>query len=387
MSKALGLCSLNNKEFKNKLLKKKPVSLAVSAALIGLMSFSALAEEVDKDEKEKQQLEVITVTATKMATNLMETPIAITAMDPESLIRQNIKDVSDLSGLVPNLQLGLSNGDSGVKASIRGVTSNNFTEIGDPAVGIHIDGIYSPRPQGSLALMFDLEQIEVLRGAQGTLFGRNSTAGVINIIPAKPDFDETFGWTTVQLGNYNAQQVRSVFNLAIADNFALRGAFMIDKRDGYINQKQDLTDRGMKLPDPNGDWGDYVWQGADGKPDVDMRLNKKVGAEDYYSNSDQWGARITGRWQINSEMDWIVGYEHYQNSGAGDVSLKDCEAAKGTRYACDSEDHFDQTVLVNVPGKIDMTIDTLRRANGLKLYRCKTYCKNFHHIGFIPARF
>ncbi len=338
---------------------KSPVATAVSGVLIGLMSMPLLAEEVT-EASENEQLEVITVTATKMATNLMKTPVAVTALNPDSLIRQNIKEVSDLSGMIPNFQLGLSSGDSGVQASIRGVTSNNFTEIGDPAVGIHIDGIYSPRPQGSLALMFDLEQVEVLRGAQGTLFGRNSTAGVVNIIPAKPEFDENYGWSTLQLGNYNAAQLRSVYNLALSENFAVRAAFMVDKRDGYINQQQDMTDRGMKLPDPNGAWGDYIWEGADNLPDVDQRYNKKVGEEDYYSNADHWGARITGLWQVTDQLEWLMGYEHYQNDSAGHVNLKDCQAAKDTRYACDSDNHFDQTVLINVPGKIDMSIDTLR---------------------------
>ena len=340
------------------IFKRKPTSLAVSAALLGMISLPILAEEAE--DKEAAALEVITVTATKNATNLMKTPVAVTAMNPESLVRQNVKEVSDLSGLIPNFQLGLSNSDSGVKASIRGVSSNNFTEIGDPAVGIHIDGIYSPRPQGALALMFDLEQVEVLRGAQGTLFGRNSTAGVVNIIPAKPEFDENYGWTNFQVGNYNAKQVRSVYNFAVADNFAVRAAFMVDKRDGYINQKQDMTDRG---------WGEFSYDDAgavhysptpDGLPDVDQRLNKKVGAEDFYSNSNQWGARITGRWQVNSNLEWIIGYEHFQNNGAGHVNLKDCEANKGTQYACDSDNHFDQSVLINVPGEMDMSIDTVR---------------------------
>lgn len=342
--------------------KQKPISLAISAALMSFMSFSSTAAEAENTQEEKEQgIEVITVNATKAGTNLMKTPIAVTAMNPEALIRQNVKELSDISGMVPNVQLGLSSSDSGVKASIRGVSSNNFTEIADPAVGIHIDGIYSPRPQGALALMFDLEQLEVLRGAQGTLFGRNSTAGVVNIIPAKPEFDENFGWTTLQLGNYNAKQLRSVYNFAIADNFAVRTAFMIDQRDGYINQKQDLTDRGQKIPDPDGAWGDSIWEGPDGNPDVDQRLNKKVGKEDFYSNSDQWGARITGLWQVNDDVSWTVGYEHFQNNGAGHVNMKDCEAAKNTVYACDSgDDHWDQSILINVPGKLDMSISTLR---------------------------
>jgi iron complex outermembrane receptor protein len=137
------------------------------------------------------------VTATRTATDLLKTPVSVTALKADDLVRDNVKEMMDLTGMVPNLQLGLSNGDSGVLAAIRGVTSTNFTEIGDPAVGIHIDGIYSPRPQGSLALMFDLDQVEVLRGAQGTLFGRNSTAGVVNIIPAKPDFS----WAITRAGS------------------------------------------------------------------------------------------------------------------------------------------------------------------------------------------
>ena len=335
----------------NKSMYKTPIAIAIASALLTAYTLPAIAAE-DEKELDKNTLEVIQVTATKHVTNLMETPLAVTAMTPESLNRQNIKSVGDLSGMVPNLQFGTSNSDSGVKASIRGVTSSNFTEIGDPAVGIHIDGIYSPRPQGSLALMFDLEQVEVLRGAQGTLFGRNSTAGVINVIPAKPVFDENFGWTTLQLGNYNAKQVRSVYNFALADNFAIRAAVMIDKRDGYINQKQDLTDRGG--PD-----GILV---PDGKADVDMRLNKKVAKSDYYSNSDQYGLRLTSLWQITDDLSWTVGLEHYQNEGAGDVSLKDCHAAEGTKYACATDSPFDEPVLINVPGKLDMSIDTIRSA-------------------------
>lgn len=360
-------------------INKSPLAIAISSALIGLVTLPTLAADEKKDELDKTKLEVIEVTATKHVTNLMETPLAITALNPESLTRQNIKSVGDLTGMIPNLQFGTSNGDSGVQASIRGVTSSNFTEIGDPAVGIHIDGIYSPRPQGSLALMFDLEQVEVLRGAQGTLFGRNSTAGVINIIPAKPVFDENFGWTTVQAGNYNAKQIRSVYNFALADNFAIRAAVMVDTRDGYINQKQDLTDRGMKLPHPNGVWGDYVWSGADGKPDVDMRLNKKVDKSDFYSNSDQWAGRITALWQISDDLSWTIGYEKFQNNGAGDVSLKDCDASEGTKYACETGSPFDEPVLINVPGKLDMSIDTVRSLVSYEINNNTTFEHRFSY--------
>lgn len=302
-------------------------------------------------------LATVTVTATRNATNLLKTPVAVTALKGDDLVRENVKELMDLSGMTPNLQLGLSNADSGVLAAIRGVTSTNFTEIGDPAVGIHIDGIYSPRPQGSLALMFDLEQLEVLRGAQGTLFGRNSTAGVVNVIPAKPEFGSTHGWTSLQLGNYNAKQARAVLNLGLASNFALRAAVMVDKRDGYINQVNDQRDRGVKLPG-----GAFT---PDGLPDTDQRLNRPLSKSEYYTNSDQYGARVTGRWAISKTFEWTAALEHYANRGAGDIGLKDCKMAAGTRWACGPEGQWH--AIINVPGKLDMTIDTWRNELAWKL--------------------
>ena len=92
--------------------------------------------------------------------------------------------------------------------SLRGVRSTNETELGDPAVGVHLDGIYSPRMQGILAMTFDNERVEVLRGPQGTLFGRNSTVGSINIVSNKPKFDRFDASLFLQYGNYNAPELR-----------------------------------------------------------------------------------------------------------------------------------------------------------------------------------
>ncbi|MEJ6000899.1 TonB-dependent receptor [Paucibacter soli] len=334
---------------KTKQFQLLPLSLALVSAL------PVLAQQAQADAK--SELPQVVVTATRNATDLLKTPVSMTALKADDLVRDNVKSMLDLSGAVPNLQLGLSNGDSGVLASIRGVTSTNFTEIGDPAVGIHVDGIYSPRPQGSLALMFDLDQVEVLRGPQGTLFGRSSTAGVVNIIPAKPDFKSNYGWTSLQLGNYQDKQLRSAYNLALGDNFALRAAVMVDKRDSYLTQEQDLRDRGIKKPD-----GTFS---PDGKPDNDQRLNRKLDPSEYYNNSDQWGARLTARWAINKELEWQGGFEYFKNQGAGDIGLKDCAMAAGTRYACGPEGQWH--AIINVPGKIDMSIATLRNTLTWKL--------------------
>ena len=81
--------------------------------------------------------------------------------------------------MVPNMQIALSPSDSGVQVVVRSLSSNNFTEIGDPTVAMHFDGLYSPRPQAGMALMYDVERVEISRGPQGTLFGRNSTVVVL----------------------------------------------------------------------------------------------------------------------------------------------------------------------------------------------------------------
>ena len=150
-----------------------------SACLLACAASATMAQEGTADNSKdnaKNELPTVVVNATRVSTSLLKTPVAVTAITQEALSREGIHDVRGLSGAVPNLQIS-SGADSGIQINIRGVGSTNFTEIGDPAVGLHVGGLYSPRPQGALALMFDLEQVEVLRGPQGTLFGRNSTGG------------------------------------------------------------------------------------------------------------------------------------------------------------------------------------------------------------------
>ncbi len=295
---------------------------------------------------DKNELPTITVNATRVSSGLMQTPVAVSAITQESLTRSGITDVRGLSASVPNLQIS-SGADSGVQINIRGVGSTNFTEIGDPAVGLHVDGLYSPRPQGALALMFDLEQVEVLRGPQGTLFGRNSTGGSVNIIPAKPEFGSTYGSAELDLGSYRKRQLNLVQNFGVSKELALRATFSKVKRDGWIQQQQDFTD--VDIPA-------LGWT-ADGIPDVDQRRNTPVKRSGYYYNRDEWAARLSARLKPRPELDWLVSYERFQNNAAGDIEMKDCEQAAGTRFACTGGPW---EVKVNVPGKTDMSMDTLR---------------------------
>jgi iron complex outermembrane receptor protein len=266
-----------------------------AAAAASLLAGTALAQDTTADrETTKNELPTVMVSATRVNSSLLKTPVAVTAITQEALSREGIHDVRGLSGTVPNLQIS-SGADSGIQINIRGVGSTNFTEIGDPAVGLHVGGLYSPRPQGALALMFDLEQVEVLRGPQGTLFGRNSTGGSVNIIPAKPEFKSTYGNAELDLGNYNKRQLNVVQNIAVNDKLALRATFSKVKRDGWINQQQDFYD--VNMPEHG-----FV---ADGIPDVDQRRNTKVDKSRYYYNRDEWAARIAGRLKLTDNIEWL----------------------------------------------------------------------------------
>ena len=175
--------------------------------LVGL-AFSAHGQEAQTEQKEASiqsntqenelGLEIISVTATKRKTLLMDTPVAISALSEAQLKQNGVNNVKDIANLVPGLDISTATDQSAPVISMRGVRSTNITELGDPAVGVHLDGVYSPRMQGALALMYDVDRVEALRGPQGTLFGRNSTVGSINVISAKPSFGGTNGAVNVE---------------------------------------------------------------------------------------------------------------------------------------------------------------------------------------------
>ena len=258
------------------IMKARKILLSTATAIASL----ACAPTVLAQDGELTIEEVI-VTATRVETNLMTTSIAVSAFDQDTLNKNGVRDIRDASDLVPNFDVTFSPVDSGVQLTMRGINSNNFTELGDPSVAFHVDGVYSPRPQGATALMFDLERLEVMRGPQGTLFGRNSAAGSVNVIPAKPSQEGVFGTLGAEMGNRNQVAVLGTLNLPVTDTIALRANFFAEQRDGYAHQ-----DSGTK--DLNGIGN----QGPDGIPDMDQRWNHSVGDSERYGNANRWAVRL-----------------------------------------------------------------------------------------------
>ena len=177
------------------------------------------------------QLADIIVTAQKRSTSLQRTPLAITALDGQALQSVQVRTLEDVVGRVPALKIGNSGGYPNV--AIRGIGINNFTPLAESAVALNINEVYVSRPIAFLAGLYDIADVEVLRGPQGTLYGRNATAGAINMTTARPTAQPS-GYASVTFGNY--QDVRTegaVGGAIIGDMVLARIAGFRERRHGY----------------------------------------------------------------------------------------------------------------------------------------------------------
>ena len=189
--------------------------------------------------------DVIIVTAQRQAQSLQSVPIAVSAFTGEALERQQIKNASDLQLTLPNVVFSKGN-FTGSSFTIRGIGDLCVGTACDSATGIHLNG--SPLLATRLfeTEYFDLERIEVLRGPQGTLFGRNATSGVVNFVTAKPNANGFAASGEAEYGNYNAIKVKGMVNVPIGETLAVRAAGVYVKRDGYTNNLftgKDIDDR------------------------------------------------------------------------------------------------------------------------------------------------
>lgn len=185
------------------------------------------------------QVEEIIVTAQRRETNLQDTPIAITALSSAALDARGVKNIGNLENFAPNLQINQGRPDGGgstAAITIRGVGQNDAQFPNDPGVGLYVDGVYSARSYGGLIGLVDIERIEVLRGPQGTLFGRNTIGGAVNIVTTPPS-QEFGGQVNFLYGSYNRFEAKASLNLPLIDDkLALRMSAGFTRADGLGRQ-------------------------------------------------------------------------------------------------------------------------------------------------------
>lgn len=249
------------------------------AIMLGLMStYTVTAAEADE---KKKGLEVIEVTAQKRSESIQTVPIAITAFGENDIQKMGLANVNDLGLLTPGLE---TNNATATQTSfnIRGITTNDFGIGLDAAVAVYIDGVYVGRRGTSNMNFNDVERVGVLKGPQGTLFGRNSAAGAIHIITKDATADNE-GAIKFTLGSHDKRKVEFSTNFMINENMNFRGSFNSNHRGGYLEEKDSVKMYGNQR-----DWsarGALHW---DVSPDVETIIRA-----DYTDTNQQGRPAVT----------------------------------------------------------------------------------------------
>ena len=218
---------------KNVLKSKALLHSSVAASIVASMAV-AIPANAQESEEPRAGLNQIVVTARKTEENVQTTPVAVTAIGSEALKTQQITDLTDLQRSGPGflVRTGLPGLGTYSFVAIRGQGNFQGNLSNDPSVGIYLDGVYIPRPMKGIANMRDLDRVEVLRGPQGTLFGRNTTGGALQIVSNDPvnAFEARING---EIGNFDHRNVGAVVNVPLNDDLAARIVYNYSEADGY----------------------------------------------------------------------------------------------------------------------------------------------------------
>lgn len=224
------------------MIKQKYLVGSIATAIISiaytqpLFAQDAIVGVMDKS------LEKIIITAQRRSQNLQEVPVAVTALSSEKIEKAGINDLTDVATRVPGLTFSAFSPGQNI-LSLRGASSNDDGVGTDSSVAVFVDDVYMGRVSNVNPELFDLERIEVLRGPQGTLFGKNTIGGAINIVSTTPNTDEFEGKIRASVGNFGLKEIGGLLTAPLSEQWAGKISFNTRKRDGwvdnvYLNKKQ-----------------------------------------------------------------------------------------------------------------------------------------------------
>src|SRR5579863_4370035 len=275
---------------------------ALATVLIGSAAFA------------DQQLEEIVVTAQKRSENIQNVPIAITAFTAETLRSKGLSDIHSLSNLTPNVNLDggapFSGDTSVLSASIRGIGQDDFAFNLDPGVGVYLDGVYLARTIGANQSLLDVDRIEILKGPQGTLFGRNTIGGAISIVTHTPGTESSINGS-MTVGSYNRHDVNLTADMPISSDILTTISVSSQTRDGY--QKT------IPYP-PSSGIGSVPYQ-----VDAQTDFPKATGNQSSSDGGGQNVQAIRGKmlWHLGSNLDLTLSadYTHEDQPGLANTVL------------------------------------------------------------------
>lgn len=264
-------------------------ALIASLGAASLVAMPAMAQEADADETVEQTggLGVIVVTAQRRDESVQDVPIAISAFDTGELTRRGVTNALEVAQFVPNLVAVNNTGLGSANAYyLRGIGNSESIATFDPPIGTYVDDIYLSRQGANNLSLFDVDRVEVLRGPQGTLFGRNTTGGAVSVFLAEPD-SEFGGYAEVGYGSYNSILARASVDAPLADSLSIKLSGYYQQDDGYAQN----TTTGERLNNNNG-----------------------------------WGARLGIRGELSDSVTWNGSYIHLETEAANILNF-DCDPA------------------------------------------------------------
>lgn len=331
------------------------------ATVISVPISSVMAQEA-KTKGYSLQLEEVVVTAQKREEDTMSVPITVSSFSAQDMVNTGAVDIGDIDDFMPGVEINTSQSTQ-ASIQIRGIESPIISSGGDPSVATFYDNAYMPRAATSIPFT-DIARIEVLKGPQGTLFGRNATAGVVNIVPNKPT-EESEGFVKTRVGNYSLWDVEGMVNEPVTEDIAVRANVFSHQRDGIIEN--------VSIGDDLRDEGFYALRMAvlyDLSPDTSLQLagdyedrnespNYSIGVSEYaYSTDpynskaandvinreetrDMYGISLQGDHSFNEELSMfgIVSYRNWDTT-----NLQDEDGTEDPRRYLDTNNKEDSDI-------------------------------------------
>lgn len=205
-----------------------------SSSMIAIIALASISAESFADNN--LALDEIVVTAQKTSESLQHVPVSVIALGQDALGNLKFRNTQEIASQAPNVQMLGSNGDAQLVLGMRGVTQSDYSPNGTGAVALYVDEIYmGATPLASGVQLFDVERIEMLLGPQGTLYGKNTTGGAVNIITKRPQMDGTSGYLELGLGNFEYRNIAGAIDTELGENWGARLAFTRTKNDGFVD--------------------------------------------------------------------------------------------------------------------------------------------------------
>lgn len=351
---------------RNRLTAWQGLPAAIATGLLAMtLTPTVLAQSEQDEATEISLLEEVIVTAQRREQIMQEVPMSISAFSGEELAQLQANNLDSIQGAVPNLNLVQGRGsNSSVNAFIRGVGQPDALQSFDPAVGIYLDDVYMSRIQGALFKLYDIERIEVLRGPQGTLYGKNTPGGAIRLITRTPGdvFEAQAG---ALMGSYGRWSVKGYVSGPLTEDFALGFSVFHDESDGYVTDPVDgkeYNNEDTTVVRMKGNWDasddvNVVFSMDYTKEDVLLTLGRsEVGlysidfllgvvprtaaptdewdfetttsmTERPWQTTDHWGGNVTLSWDINdrTSLKSITAYRDLQTDSYIDIDATELQ--------------------------------------------------------------